>query len=77
MALKYQGDVRMKGIVVSLRKDWYGNGDVDITRRMLREEPINRCGLWRTCLKHTSTTYVGLCEGLSGKIGLRIEDDTY
>ena len=28
-------------------------------------------------LKHPVTTYVGLCEGLSGEIGSLIVDDTY
>ena len=43
----------------------------------LRKHPINCGSLWRACLKHDTTTYVGLCEGLSGEIGSLIVDDIY
>ena len=51
--------------------------DMYISGHLLRKQQINCGGMWMICLKHAMTTYVGLCEGLSGEIGLLIEDDTY
>ena len=58
----------MKGIIAS---------DMYIIDQLLRKQSINCGGMWMICLKHAMTTYVGLCEGLSGEIGLLIEDNTY
>ena len=68
MILKYQRDVKMKGFVAL---------DMYIIDHLLRKQPINCDGMWMTCLKHAMTAYVELCKGLSGEIGLLIENDTY
>ena len=67
----------MRDVVRALREGWHGNGSEYPANHPLVKRAVDCRGLWRTCLKYARTTYIPICDRISGEIGTLVLDKTH
>ena len=74
VAKRHNNETTMKDVVKHLREGWYGNFNEFANDDPRRKKPVNCRKLWSKCLDFAGTKYVGLCEGITGRMGELIID---
>ena len=77
MALMYFNDITMRDVVKHLREGWYGNVNKYCDGQSLKKLSVDCRKLWKTCLDIAGTKFVPICDGISGKIGSLVVDETF